>query len=341
MLASSTAQAARERLNIHVVNDRLTLAITKYPQVYLYGSIDPDAPKRFETLMKDGRIVPGSDIYLSAKDGDVAAGMALGRLFRKGGMATHMSAPRKTFPHARNTKTAVCMDACAYAFFGGLYRYAPSGSDRIGLTLPAKGSAPLPAEVASYLTHMQVDPADLAPLPGAQAGGVTWLGAERLTESGAINNGQLPPTAAYDVASATPSIDVRQTDRKGEHRLTITCRPGHTDVTAYNPVGAKRARQIVARGARSYIELDGKQMLGENDGVSVQGDALVIHRDYPPADLYDLVFAGRAGFWVTGRTDAFRDGFVITPWPVHKQLTVFYYACWHAAPWTPRSKKRG
>lgn len=336
LMASNVAHAASRRLNIHVVRDRLTLAVTRFPQVYLYGSIDKDAPRRFEQLVKSGRIVPGSDIYLSAKDGDAAAGMALGRLFREGGMATHLSAPRKTFPGARNSKTSVCMDACAYAFFGGLYRWAPSGNDRLGLTVPAKGA--WPADVTGYLKAMDVDLGELKP---ASPGPVLWLGADRLTRTGAVNNGRLPPTATYDVSTAAPTIDLRQVDRKGEHRLTITCRPGHTDVVAYNPVGATRARQIAARGARSYFELDGKQVLGQTDGVRVDGNDLVIERDYPPADLYDLVFAGRVGAWVTGRSKAFRDGFVITPWPVHKQLTVFYYACWRAAPWTPRAKKHG
>lgn len=336
LLASSTTQAASHRLNIHVVRDRLTLAVTKYPQVYLYGSIDKDAPKRFQQLVDSGRIVPGSDVYLNAKDGDPAAGMALGRLFRKGGMATHLSAPRKTFPGAGKTKTAVCMDACAYAFFGGLYRWAPSGNDRLGLTLSGQGS--LPSPVSGYLQTMGVELGDLG---AGTPGGVLWLGAERLTKTGAVNNGRLPPTATYDIATPTPKVDLRQVDRKGEHRLTITCRPGQTEVTAYNPVGATRARQIAARGARSYFELDGKQVLGQTDGVRVEGDTLVIQRDYPPADLYDLLFAGKVGAWVTGRSKAFRDGFIITPWPVHKQLTDFYYACWRAAPWTPRAKKHG
>lgn len=337
-IGSLAAHAAAARLNIHVLNDRLTLAVARHPQVYLYGRIDADAPRRFEKLMKAGRIAPGSDVYLDAREGEADAGMALGRLIRQGGMATHLSAPRKTFPRAGASRTAECVDACAYAFFGGLYRWAPSGSDRLGLTL-AKGAPPaLPAAVRGYLTQMQVDLGDLAPAPGISPGPVLWLSAERLEKSGATNNGRLPPTASYDILSATPTLDLRQVDRKGEHRLTVTCRPGQTLVTAYERVGALHARQVVARGARSYLELNGRPTLVANDGVSAEGDMLVIRRNFPPSDLVDLLFAGSVGAWVDGRSAAFRDGFTLHPWGAYAKLKVFYHACWRAAPWPPRSK---
>ena len=104
---ANAAPAKGEQLNIHVLSDRLTLAVARHPQVYLYGRIDPDAPKRFAKLMQSGRIAPGSDVYLSAREGDVAAGMALGRLIRQGGMATHLGAPRKSFPRATVSRSRV------------------------------------------------------------------------------------------------------------------------------------------------------------------------------------------------------------------------------------------
>ena len=332
---ANVAHANASGLRIRVIRDRLTLAVAGHPQVYLYGRIDQGAPRRFEQMMRAGRISPGSDIYLSSREGDVAAGMALGRLIRQGGMATHLGAPRKTWPGAGHSRSALCVDACAYAFFGGLYRWAPSGSDRLGFTRPVAGSAPARA----YLQSMQVDPAELLAATDAEPGDVAWFGAEPLLKAGAVNNGRLPPTATYDIASPIPSLDLRQVDRKGEHRLTITCRPGRTEVAAYERVGARRARQIAARGARSYLQLDGRTVLPANDGVSAEGDTLVIRRDYPPSDLVDLLFAGTIGAWVDGRSAAFRDGFTIHPWGAYARLKVFYHACWRAAPWPPRMKK--
>ncbi len=331
---TNLACAKSGELRIRVIRDRLTLAVAGHPQVYLYGRIDEGAPQRFQRLVQSGRISPGSDVYLSSREGDIAAGMELGRLIRNGGMATHLGAPRKTWPGAGHSRTALCIDACAYAFFGGLYRWAPSGSDRLGFTRPVAGSA----QARTYLQSMQVDPAALAAAPDPTPGAVAWFGAEPLEKVGAVNNGRLPPTATYDIASPTPSLDLRQVDRKGEHRLTVTCRPGRTEVAAYEKVGAYRARQIAARGARSYLQLDGRTVLPANEGVSAEGDALVIRRDYPPSDLVDLLFAGTIGAWVDGRSAAFRDGFTIHPWGAYAKLKVFYHACWQAAPWPPREK---
>ncbi|MBU6247689.1 MAG: hypothetical protein KGN77_08020 [Xanthomonadaceae bacterium] len=324
-------------MRIRVLRDRLTLAVAGHPQVYLYGVIDAGAPQRFARLVEAGRIASGSDVYLSSRQGDVAAGMALGRMIRRAGMATHLGAPRKTWPGAGHSRAALCVDACAFAFFGGLYRWAPSGSDRLGFSPAARGAA----SSRAYLKAMGIDPDVLADAANASPGAVQWLVAERLEASGAVNNGRLPPTASYDLASPTPSLDLRQVDRKGEHRLTVTCHPGRTEVAAYEKVGALRARQIVARGARSYLQLDGRTVLPSHRGVSADGDTLVIRRDYPPSDLVHLLFAGSIGAWVDGRSAAFRDGFTIHPWGAYAKLKVFYHACWQAAPWVPQVAGRG
>ncbi|HEU4670085.1 MAG TPA: hypothetical protein VFR91_05235 [Dyella sp.] len=335
-IVAGPAHAGSDPLRIRVIRDHLTLAVAGHPQVYLYGRIDADAPRRFERLVRDGRISPGSDVYLSSREGDASAGMALGRMIRNGDMATHLGAPRKNWPGAGHSRAALCVDACAYAFFGGLYRWAPSGSDRLGFTPPVAGDP----RGRAYLQSIRIDPADLAAAADPGAGAVSWLDTAALEKSGAVNNGRLPPTASYDIVSPAPTLDLRQVDRKGEHRLTVTCRPGRTEVAAYEDVGARRARQIVARGARSYLQLDGRTVLPSSDGVSAEGDALVIRRDYPPSDLVDLLFAGTIGAWVDGRSAAFRDGFTIHPWGVYAKLKVFYHACWRAAPWPSRGAAR-
>lgn len=332
---ASVAHAKGSELRIRVIRDHLTLAVAGHPQVYLYGRIDSDAARRFEQLVRAGRISPGSDVYLSSSEGDVDTGMALGRMIRNGGMATHLGGPRKTWPGAGHSRAATCVDACAYAFFGGLYRWAPSGSDRLGFTRAEAGSPRFHA----YLRSMRIDSSGLLARGDSASAAMAWLDAAGLENTGAVNNGRLPPTATYDIASPTPSIDLRQVDRKGEHRLTVTCRPGRTEVAAYEKVGSRRARRIVERGARSYLQLDGRTVLPSNDGVSAEGDTLVIRRDYPPSGLVDLLFAGSIGAWVDGRSAAFRDGFAIHPWGVYAKLKVFYHACWNAAPWSPRERK--
>lgn len=331
---------ASTALKIDVVRDRMTLALTHYPQVYLHGDIDADAPQRFAALMSSGAVAVGSDIYLNARGGDRAAGMALGRMFRAAGMATHLGTPRMPKQASVAARTAVCVDACAYAWLGGLYRWAPSGLDRIGFTSLPSSEVQGSTAVTAYLTDMGIDPGAFAPTASASSDGMLWMIADQMTASDVANNGELPTTASYNLSSPAPTLELRQVDRRGTHRLTIECRPGKTTVTAYDDVGLERARQIVQRGTSSYFQVGENKVLGQpRDGAQVADNALMIRRDYPPADLVDLVSAWSFGAWVEGRSEAFRDGFTMPLHPVHPQLKVFYYACWKAAPWPPRQKK--
>jgi hypothetical protein len=333
MPASGNASDGRGKpLKIDVVRDRLTLSLTHYPQVYLHGQIDAGAPQRFAALVASGRIEAGSDIYLNARGGERAAGMALGRMFRAGGMATHLGTPRQPKQASIEAKTAVCMDACVYAYLGGLYRWVPSGRDRIGFSSPQMQNTLHSPDGKAYLKAMGIKEDALD--------GEAWMTAERMIASGVANNGQMPPTATYDLSMPAPKMELRLADRKGTHRLTIQCQPGRTTVTAYDEVGFARARQIALRGGSSYFQLgDEKRLSQPRGGAQAIGNALVIRRDYPPADLVDLISAWSFGAWVGGRSDAFRDGFTMPLQPVRAQLKVFYYTCWRAAPWPPRPKK--
>lgn len=334
--------ASQTPLKIDVVRDRLTLALTHYPQVYLHGWVDAGAPARFAAMVDSGRIAVGSDVYLNARGGDRAAGIALGRMFRSGRMATHLGTPRQPKTASVAAKTAECVDACAYAYLGGLYRWAPSGRDRIGFSAPPAQVAKEAPEVATYLEAMDIDLDALAVAEASAGDGALWMAADAMNDSGLANNGELPTTATYNLAPPAPTLELRQVDRKGTHRLSIQCQRGKTTVTAYDEVGVERARQIVSRGTRSYFELGNKEVLNQpRDGARVDDNAVMIRRDYPPADLVDLVSAWSFGAWVGGRSDAFRDGFTMALHPVHPQLKVFYYACWDAAPWPPRNKPRG
>ena len=329
-------------LKIDVIRDRLTLAVTRYPQVYLHGEIDADAPQRFGALMRSGRIPAGSDVYLNAPTGDLQAGLALGRIFRANAMATHLGTPRKPKHASVAAKTATCVDACVYAYLGGLYRWTPSGSDRIGLTtLPTTDGNRSP-QLAAYLKDMGIDPAAFGHAVSSTSGGSVWMTADPMLAAGLANNGRLPVTATVNLQAPAPTLELRQVERKGTHRVTIQCQPGKTTVTAYDEVGLQRARQIVARGAHSYFQLNDTLVLNQpRDGVGVADNALMIQRSYPPSALVDLVTTWSFGAWVGGRSGAFRDGFDMPLHTVFAQLKDYYAACWKAAPWPPREKATG
>ena len=332
---------AADTMEIQVIRDRLTLAVTKVPQVYLYGKLDTDAPQRFAALMAEGKIPAGSDIYLDSPSGDLAAGMALGRLFRREAMATHLGTPRRPGHPSQASKTAVCAGACAYAYFGGLYRWAPTGSDRIGVTAPvaanpaAAGAAtPPPDDAAAYLKAMGIDLAGIAPAAPASPAAVSWLSADRMLAGGLANNGRQPLALSYQLAPPVPTLTLNQVDRHGEHRIVVQCRPGSDTITSYDLVGSKRAREIVARGTRSYFAVDRQEQLSQwRGGAQAVNDAVVISRPYPPDQLGRLLASHTLGAWVAGRSNAFRDGFSFQLDAVQAPLHQFYLACWRAAPW--------
>jgi hypothetical protein len=346
--ARGGGNAIPQRMAIQVNDDRMTVTMAGAPQIYLYGTIDAGAPQRFEALVKSGKIPSGSDIYLNSAQGDLAAGMALGRLFRAGSMTTHLGTPRrKGRAGYRGIKAAVCSGACAYAYFGGLYRWAPTGSDRIGLIRPrAADTAQVRStgsETDAYLKDMGIDLDALAPLPTSQTDSPTWLTADQMTVAGLANNGRLPLKTKSWLLPPAPFLELQQDDRDGSHRLVLQCRPGSVTLTAYDLVGATRARQIVAHETRSYFEVDRQEVLVEPRGAARAVDgAVVITRPYPPTELGRLLSSRSIGAWVGGRRSAFRYGATFMLYPARHAIKDFYNACWRAAPWPvkPAPKKK-
>lgn len=320
--AAPASQASpAEPLAFQVNDDRMTLAVAKAPQVYLYGAIDAEAARRFDALVRSRKIPPGSDVYLNSPGGDMEAGLALGRLIRAGGMVTHVGSPRRPGRPAQAPKAALCVNACTYAFVGGLYRWAPTGADRFGvqplnmtdLRAPvAERNGPTTGDMVAYLKDMGINPQIFAATATTPHNDVSWLSADQMIAIGLANNGRLPPTATVQVTSGTPSLTLSQMARDGEHRITLLCRPDGVKLTAYYTIGDERAKRVVARAARSYFEVDQQQTLQDNrEGVSVTNQSVVITRPVPLAQL-DYLLSGRSmGAWLADRGGAVRYGFTI------------------------------
>ncbi len=315
----------------------MTLALTRVPQVYLFGSIDADAPRRFEGLMKSRKIPPGSDIYLNSPGGDLNAGLALGRLFRSESMVTHLGAPRKKLRSGAGPRDSLCVGACTYAYFGGLYRWAVTGNDRIGLNSfntahPQGGDAAtpprVPAEVASYLKEMGIDQEALMRASMASNDQVVWLTPEQMLSSGLANNGRLPPTSKYLPSAGGSYLELSQIARDGEHKITFQCRPDGVTLSSSFRVGLDRARQLAARGAGAYFQVDQLEMLPEQRAsVDDANQALVIDRPFPMGGLARLLTANSMGAWISDRNGAVRYGFTFELDPVRNELKAYYASC--------------
>jgi len=322
--------AAPNQLAMQVNDDRMTLSMARVPQIYLYGPIDSDAPRRFELLVKSGKIPTGSDIYLNSPGGSVDAGMALGRMFRQGSMTTHLGTPR--LPKRAGTvvvnKSALCESACAYAYLGGLYRWAASGSDRIGFpTYPAQHA---PEQVNAYLKEMGIADAGLTATTATGTDDpILWPTADQMIAKGLANNGRLDLVATYKYMQGTPYLELKQDDRNGEHKITLLCKPGGAELTTYDTIGTVRARQTVARAVHSYFEINQQETLPQQAGATAVDQSVMIQRIYPLDQLQHVASAQAMGAWVRDRT-GLRYGFAFEVVGVRKVLNDFYNACSYA-----------
>jgi hypothetical protein len=345
---SDASEQNPNQLSIQVNNDRLTLAVAKAPQVYLSGVIDADAPQRFEAMMRSGKIATGSDVYLNATGDDIHAGIALGRLLREGSMTTHLGTQRLPRHTGLVGKPAVCTGACAYAYLGGLYRWAPAGADRIGFPSPPAndpppaGNAPAqqsPEEVATYLKDMDIDATAFTPLLTASHGETAWLTADQMIATRLANNGRLPLIATYQVQNGEPYLVLNEVKRGGAHRMTLECRRDGVILTAYNTIGAEHARQIVAQGMRSFFEVNRMESYPQQqDAPTVQDQSVVVTRTYPGAQLGNLVFAHTLGAWVRDSKSTLRYGFEFQLDGLDGLLKKYYQSCWEYAPWQVAQK---
>ncbi|GLQ97826.1 hypothetical protein [Dyella mobilis] len=350
--ASTHKEAVRDSntssFAIQVNNDRLTLTVAKAPQVYLSGVIDADAAQRFESMMRTGKIANGSDIYLNASGADTGAGIALGRLFREGSMVTHLGTAR--LPHHTGSvgKPAQCTDACTYAYLGGLYRWAPTGADRIGFSArpagdpPATASDPVPKagdELANYLKEMDIDPGALTAPSSASSNGITWLNADQMIASRLANNGRLPLIATYKLQDGAPYLELNEVKRGGAHRMTLQCKHGGVTLTAYDTVGADHAGKIVARSARSFFEINRAEIQPQQpDNATVDDQSVMITRSYPSSQLGYLTSAHTIGAWVRDKSSTLRYGFEFQLDGLNNILNKYYQSCWEYAPWQAAKK---
>lgn len=319
-------------LTVHVRNDSMTLRVAKAPQAYFAGPIDDAAVAQVRQLLEAGKLAPGSDVYLDSSVGNVAAGMELGKLFRASRFNTHLG----TW-HTGNSPAlpATCLDACAYAYLGGVYRWSPSGSDRIGLhdnlepghaTIPSSPQVP---DTASYMESMGIHPADFAQVAGLVVNGVAWWSTEKLVSAQVANNGRLPLEAVYQKTTGTPpTLLLSQTVRGRQNQVTLQCAPGQITLSARYVVGSERTELLAARAMYAYFEV-GEQPWQQHQGERphADGDALAFSRQMPFAQLTPVLQSMSLGVWFEITGSPIRIGFWVAPSQVEKLTQPFLADC--------------
>lgn len=321
------------QLSITVKSDRLTLAVAKATQVYLSGVIDADAPQRLDAWLKAGKIPAGSDVYLDATGEDMGAGFALGRLFRSNSLVTHVGTLRRP---GEPPKAALCTDACAYAYLGGLYRWSASGMDRIGVHqahVPAirkaeAGRNQAADEAAAYLKSMDANPWAFYRAPTPPKTEMVWFDSEQLLGWGLSNNGRQPLNASYQRASVPATLTFSQIVRGGDNKVTLVCAPEGVTLTAYYTVGHERARQLVARESRSYFEINEQEITPQQSGrARAVNEAIVFSRPLSMEQLASFLSTYSMGAWIKDKSGVVRYGFTMGPARVKDSYASYYADC--------------
>jgi hypothetical protein len=338
--ANQKAEAAPKDppLSITVDDSALTLMILRVPTVYVSGVIDHGSPERFEALMRAGKVPVGAIIYLNSPGGDLAAGLELGRLFRKGEMRIYIDKPLEVVQHeGKGTPQAICVSACAYAYFGGTYRMAPSGDHQFGIHQFYFGNTHMAdvgsiqqasGTVVSYLQEMGIDPNVFLLASTADRSQVVWLTGPQMLQAGLANNGKDPLKATVKLAAGHPYLVLQQDTFEGIHKIGFECLGKQVMLTSFYMVGQQRAQEIVQRGIRSYFEVNERPVLiQEKDGVVASGQSVSSMRMVPLDFLRAMQSTESIGAWLDDMNGTHRYGFTIQLQPVWSDIQNYYRNC--------------
>ena len=159
------------------------------------GEITADTPRQFSSFLSS--LEYGSDIIrLDSPGGDLAAGIALGEIFRTKGFRTEVGS---TTADGTWMSPGSCASACAYAFLGGVERRLESESKlgfhrfftKNALSEPATklftgedldGVQRSTAGLVLYALRMGVDPRLIGLASGAGPTEMRWLSAKEAQE---------------------------------------------------------------------------------------------------------------------------------------------------------------
>lgn len=337
--ALTAADTATQRLHIQVGDRGVAALMHGVPDVYVSGVIDPDAPTRFLAMVKSGQIPSGSNVYLNSPGGSLAAGLALGRLFRAENMTTFIGIPPfasgggTTLPH----KSVMCASACAYAYLGGTWRWAPATGAPFGVHqfyLPNLTKAEVgqieeaSGVVVAYLHEMDINPDVFTLASTAAPNQVVWLNGRDMLKFGIANNGVGRITAEYKLVADIPYLIMDQPSRDGEHKIVILCAPADVTLDAFYIVGHRRAEEIVKNAVRAYFSLGGGQhILAEPCSLRAGNSVSFYQRRVSKKTLGTLVDDHTIGAWVDNRNGLFRTGFTMDLSSVRSKIQNYYENC--------------
>jgi hypothetical protein len=92
-------------------------------RIYASGTIDDDADKRLEDVIRKNNIPYSSEIYLHSNGGSLSGGMKLGKMIRKYLLQSNIGQLDLSSKYQGIPKAGNCYSSCATAYLGGEFRF--------------------------------------------------------------------------------------------------------------------------------------------------------------------------------------------------------------------------
>lgn len=203
------------------------------------GEIGANTPASFQEFIKAHAISSqqAATVVLNSPGGSLLGGLALGKLFRQNGFATHVGAIYQGEDgQTKVSSQAICASACAYAFLGGGQRSLETGSkyglhqlstaslNAVSMQSALKSIQSLIAFVNKYVIEMGVSSELVTIATSISSSSIDWIDNSTLLKLGAVNSSGLNAQQDWKFLSPNQTVmDVSVVDRRGvrEHIIIL------------------------------------------------------------------------------------------------------------------------
>lgn len=296
-------------------------------RVFASGEITEQTVETFEKFVSDNQI-RSARVYFDSRGGSLAGGVALGRYIRQSGFDTSIGREGSA-----GSEPSLCASSCAYAFAGGVNRYYDDTVGRLGVhqfyskTGVSESDAQLiSGEIIKFLSDMGVDGQAFYVASTARPDDIVWLSKSKAEELGFSNDGVELTTAEIKLVEMDkPYLRLEQVRAQGHSRVIMFCGGGRVGMMAGVVTDPQQSEHHASINKKSYIELDGSEMLSQAGGAIAQGSVVWLRRELDTSAVSRLRQASHLEIWTEGGD--FRWGGMMDLRPVQTKIHAFLDKC--------------
>ena len=227
------------------------------------GRIDVGATARLRTKLNVQPLPPGTIVYFHSPGGSLSEALRLGGLIRERKLNTSIGAasPSQRIPgqpfHWIDIQQGICFSACAFAFLGGVERFAGKGLYGVHRFFDPSGRPDpdamdraqiMSAALLEFVRGMGADPALLSEMVKQGGAGMNILALDRLD---ALRVTTPFSQTRWEIVAENGAIVARGViqDRDGRHVIEFGCRTlglGRKELTMRASHFSRRLQEYVA-----------------------------------------------------------------------------------------------